>query len=136
MGNVTTIPTGFIVLEHDLFVESVSAAVGYILPDALSHQPPFTIKPVVQCMNLLISDAYIETNDNKTNPPPSTITLPAPTSSMSNSPIDPSVSSGSGSGSSSSSGTSSSAASAPVRAGSLPFLLPMLGLVAGVATIV
>jgi len=60
---------GFIVLEHDLFQESVDLAVGYVLPDALAHKPPFTIQPVVSCLNKPLSDAYIETNDNATNPP-------------------------------------------------------------------
>jgi len=70
LGNATTIDTGFIVLEHDLFQQSVDVAVGYILPDALAHQPAFRIEPVVTCLNKPLSDAYIETNDNSTNPPP------------------------------------------------------------------
>jgi peptidoglycan/xylan/chitin deacetylase (PgdA/CDA1 family) len=69
LGNVTQIQTGFIVLEHDLFEESVEVATGYILPDALAHNPPFTIKPVVGCQALTLADAYIETNDNSTHPP-------------------------------------------------------------------
>ena len=60
---------GFIVLEHDLFQESVEVATGYILPDALAHNPPFEIQPVVQCLGRNLADAYIETNDNKTYPP-------------------------------------------------------------------
>jgi hypothetical protein len=69
LGNVSTISTGFIVLEHDLFQQAVDVATGYILPSALAHKPPFTIQPVVTCLNKPLSDAYIETNDNKTNPP-------------------------------------------------------------------
>jgi len=69
LGNVTTIKTGFIVLEHDLFEQTVEVATGYILPDALAHNPPFTIRPVISCLNQSLSNAYIETNDNKTNPP-------------------------------------------------------------------
>lgn len=69
LGNVSVIPTGFIVLEHDLFQQSVDVAIGYILPDAMAHQPSLTIKPVVSCLNKPMSDAYIETNDNTTNPP-------------------------------------------------------------------
>jgi hypothetical protein len=67
INNATQIDTGFIVLEHDLFEESVNLATGYILPSALELN--FTIKPVVECLNKPMSDAYIETNDNKTNPP-------------------------------------------------------------------
>ncbi|KDR84842.1 hypothetical protein GALMADRAFT_53673 [Galerina marginata CBS 339.88] len=69
LGNVTTMKTGFIVLEHDLFEQSVEVATGYILPDALAHNPPFTIRPVISCLNKDLRDAYIETNDNSTNPP-------------------------------------------------------------------
>jgi peptidoglycan/xylan/chitin deacetylase (PgdA/CDA1 family) len=69
LGNATTLSTGFIVLEHDLFEESVEVATGYILPDALAHNPPFSIKPVSDCLKLSLADAYIETNDNKTHPP-------------------------------------------------------------------
>ncbi|KAI0067945.1 glycoside hydrolase/deacetylase [Artomyces pyxidatus] len=70
LGNVSTINTGFIVLEHDLFQQSVEVATGYILPDALAHQPAFRIEPVVSCLNLPMGDAYIETNNNGTNPLP------------------------------------------------------------------
>ncbi|CDO70236.1 Carbohydrate Esterase Family 4 protein [Trametes cinnabarina] len=68
IGNATTIDHGFIVLEHDLFQQSVDIAVDYILPDALAHQPPFKIEPIVSCLNKPLRDAYIETNDNSSNP--------------------------------------------------------------------
>lgn len=73
MGNVTSLNTGFIVLEHDLFQQSVEIATGYILPDALARTPKLTLQPVISCLSLPLSDAYIETNDNKTNPPPATL---------------------------------------------------------------
>lgn len=69
LGNATSMNTGFIVLEHDLFPQAVEAATGYILPDAIAHQPPFKIEPVITCLNKPLRDAYVETNDNKTNPP-------------------------------------------------------------------
>jgi len=68
-GNATTFPSGFILLEHDLFQQSVDIATGYILPDALAHQPAFKIEPVIACLNKPMNDAYIELNDNSTNPP-------------------------------------------------------------------
>ncbi|KAK2462027.1 hypothetical protein APHAL10511_006490 [Amanita phalloides] len=68
IGNATTRSNGFIVLEHDLFQQTVEVATGYILPDALAHNE-FTIKPVISCLNRTMSDAYIELNNNKTNPP-------------------------------------------------------------------
>ncbi|CAL1696351.1 unnamed protein product [Somion occarium] len=69
LGNATMLDTGFIVLEHDLFAQSVDLATGYILPDALAFEPKLKIEPVISCLNKPMSDAYIETNDNKTNPP-------------------------------------------------------------------
>lgn len=70
MGNVSTMDTGFIVLEHDLFQQTVEVATGYILPDALAFQPAVNIEPVVKCLNLQPGDAYVETNANATNPLP------------------------------------------------------------------
>ena len=79
VSNASTRTNGFIVLEHDLFQQTVEVATGYILPDALAHQ--FIIKPVVECLNLPMSDAYIELNNNSTNPPvieePGAVTLTA-----------------------------------------------------------
>jgi len=69
MANVSTLSTGFIVLEHDLFEQTVQIATGYILPDALATVPKFNITPVVSCLNLPMSDAYIETNNNVTHEP-------------------------------------------------------------------
>ncbi|TCD70644.1 chitin deacetylase [Steccherinum ochraceum] len=70
VGNATTINTGFIVLEHDLFIQTVEIATGYILPAALANNPPLKIQPVITCMHKDFSAAYLETNDNKTNPIP------------------------------------------------------------------
>ncbi|KAJ8474489.1 hypothetical protein ONZ45_g15932 [Pleurotus djamor] len=69
VNQAQTLKSGFIVLEHDLFQQSVEVATGYILPDAIARQPQFRIEPVVSCLNKPLSDAYIETNDNSTNPP-------------------------------------------------------------------
>ena len=68
LGNASTIDTGFIVLEHDLFQQAVDIATGYILPDALAAKK-FQIEPVITCLNKPLADAYIETNDKKPNPP-------------------------------------------------------------------
>ncbi|KAJ3900580.1 hypothetical protein F5879DRAFT_907174 [Lentinula edodes] len=67
ISQANEIDTGFIVLEHDLFEETVQLATGYILPSAMNQS--FDIKPVINCLNKPLSDAYIETNDNSTNPP-------------------------------------------------------------------
>ena len=69
-GNISAIDTGFIVLEHDLFAQTVDLATGYILPAALANNPPLNIKPVISCLNKPFEDAYLETNDNATDPLP------------------------------------------------------------------
>jgi len=79
VGNTSQINSGFIVLEHDLFQQTVDLATGYIVPDALAHDPPFKIMPVVSCLNKPLSDAYIETNNNQTNPPPAGVSSAAVT---------------------------------------------------------
>lgn len=74
LGNASSLNTGFIVLAHDLFQQSVEIATGYILPDALARtSPKLTLQTVVNCLNQPLANAYIETNDNTTNPPPVTI---------------------------------------------------------------
>lgn len=70
MQNAETMSTGFIVLEHDLFLQSVEVATGYILPDALARKPALNITTVNTCLNRPPGDAYLETNDNTTNPLP------------------------------------------------------------------
>ncbi|TFK68114.1 glycoside hydrolase/deacetylase [Pluteus cervinus] len=64
----STSDKGFIVLEHDLFQQTVELATGYILPDAIGHN--YTIQPIVTCMGLPLNDAYMETNNNQTHPDP------------------------------------------------------------------
>ncbi len=70
IANALNLNTGFIVLEHDLFQQTVEVATGYVLPDALARKPAFNITPVMTCMNRPMSDAYVETNDNSTYPLP------------------------------------------------------------------
>ncbi|CUA74613.1 hypothetical protein RSOLAG22IIIB_05620 [Rhizoctonia solani] len=66
LEKATTLDTGFIVLQHDLYQETVDLAVGYILPDALAHQPKFTLSSVSNCLHQPLEDAYVETNTNET----------------------------------------------------------------------
>jgi hypothetical protein len=47
LGNASTIDTGFIVLQHDLFQLTVDLARGFTLDAALTHNPPFKV-----CFNL------------------------------------------------------------------------------------
>jgi len=41
-------------------------SVGYFLPDATSHNPPFKLSPIIECLNQPASNAYSETTLNKT----------------------------------------------------------------------
>ena len=45
LGNATQMDNGFIVLEHDLYEQTVDLAIGYTLPAAQSHSPAFTVCP-------------------------------------------------------------------------------------------
>ena len=58
---------GFITLQHDLNQQSIDVAIGYIIPDGVARD--LSIEPVVTCMDMPMANAYIETNDNRTNPP-------------------------------------------------------------------
>ncbi|KAG9083104.1 chitin deacetylase [Ceratobasidium sp. UAMH 11750] len=62
IAKATTLDTGFIVLQHDLYQETVDLAVGYILPDALSHDPKFALSSVSHCLHQPLEDAYVETS--------------------------------------------------------------------------
>jgi len=68
MDTVPSLDKGFIVLEHDLFQAAIDVATGYILPDGMAHNPQFTIEPVITCVDMPNANAYLETNDNTTNP--------------------------------------------------------------------
>jgi hypothetical protein len=70
MSRVESMQTGFIVLEHDLFAQSVEVATGYIIPDAMARKPALNITTVNACLNMPPGNAYIETNDNSSNPLP------------------------------------------------------------------
>jgi len=52
--------TGFITLEHDLYQQTVDMAVGYILPSALTTDPPFTLQSVIECLHQPRSNSYAE----------------------------------------------------------------------------
>lgn len=68
MGNATEIDTGFIVLEHDLYMQSVDLAVGYTLDKALSFSPSLKLEPIGTCQGWPASDLYLETTTNATFP--------------------------------------------------------------------
>ena len=67
IGNASTLATGFVVLAHDLYQQTVDLAVQYVLPLALSHSPKLTIQPIVTCLKKPLSEAYIETSQNRSS---------------------------------------------------------------------
>jgi hypothetical protein len=55
-----TLNTGFIVLAHDLYQQSVDLAVGYILPDAIaSTNPKFNIMSIIECQHMDLANACV-----------------------------------------------------------------------------
>lgn len=62
----TEMENGFIVLEHDLWPQSVDLALGYVLPMALNGTHNYQLKDINSCLNLPAGNAYIETSDNQT----------------------------------------------------------------------
>jgi peptidoglycan/xylan/chitin deacetylase (PgdA/CDA1 family) len=120
VASAAQIDTGFIVLEHDLYEVTVELATGYILPDALANNPPFNMTPVISCLNMPMSNAYIETNDNSSNPP--VISGPFVTTT-----VVPSSTAGSG---------TKSGSDARFSVGfSLMFIMSIITLLAGVYTV-
>lgn len=66
---------GVVVLQHDIYVESVNLAIGYTLPFALQHDPQFKLSTVTECQprsdrsgKNSLADAYLETNTDMSNP--------------------------------------------------------------------
>jgi len=68
LRNGTTLSTGFISLQHDLFEITVDLAIGYTLDAALTHQPKFTLQPIGECLGLPEGNLYRETTQNGTFP--------------------------------------------------------------------
>ncbi|KAF9240728.1 carbohydrate esterase family 4 protein [Melanogaster broomeanus] len=92
LSNATTLNTGFVVLEHDLYAQTVDLAIGYTLPAAMSFNPALTLDSIGHCNGIPATNLYRESNLNTSFPYSNT------------SSGDPSVPSGSG-GSSSTSNT-------------------------------
>lgn len=63
---VPKLNTGFIVLEHDIYSQTVDLAVGYFLPMAIASGK-YKMKSIIDCLGLSNDEAYIETSSNRTN---------------------------------------------------------------------
>ncbi|KZT06317.1 carbohydrate esterase family 4 protein [Laetiporus sulphureus 93-53] len=143
MGNSTNIDTGFIVLEHDLFEQTVDMATGYILPQALAHEPKYNMTPIIECLDMPLANSYVETNDNTSNPLPLVAYLANHTVSVSSSASkatqttsgtgSASGSASSGSGSGGSDAQSSDAMS--IMSVSPALLTAAIGVLAGACTL-
>ncbi|GHJ88385.1 hypothetical protein NliqN6_4787 [Naganishia liquefaciens] len=57
--------SGFIVLSHDLYQQTVDLAVGYMIPQALD-EGKWKLKSISNCLGWKEGNAYIETSDNTT----------------------------------------------------------------------
>lgn len=69
LEDASKLDTGFIVLEHDLYQQSVDLAVGYILPSVQnSTNPKFNLQSIVECHGQSVAEAYLETASNTTTP--------------------------------------------------------------------
>jgi len=66
LTKANSLNTGFIVLSHDLYQQTVDLATGYIIPDALARG--FHLQNIVSCLKKPLSEAYIETSSNTTSP--------------------------------------------------------------------
>lgn len=60
----SSLATGFCVLEHDLYQQTVEMAIGYFLP--LASQRSFNLKSINTCLGLTLDKAYLETSGNST----------------------------------------------------------------------
>lgn len=66
LDTASTLQTGFIVLAHDLYQQTVDLAIGYVLPDAQARK--FNMMSIIDCLKKPLSDAYIETASNSSSP--------------------------------------------------------------------
>lgn len=57
--------TGFIVLEHDLYPQTVTLATEYIIPAALDFKPSMKVQNVISCLGKPLAEAYVETSKTR-----------------------------------------------------------------------
>ncbi|KAB5594460.1 Chitin deacetylase [Ceratobasidium theobromae] len=62
LDRASSLSTGFVSLQHDLYAQTVNLAVGYLLPAGTSHNPPFALQSVNDCLKKPLSEAYLETS--------------------------------------------------------------------------
>ncbi|WVR09026.1 hypothetical protein IAU60_006086 [Kwoniella sp. DSM 27419] len=62
---VPKLDTGFIVLAHDIYQQTVDLAVGYVLPQAIASGK-YQLKSIIECLGKPLSEAYVELSANAT----------------------------------------------------------------------
>lgn len=70
LTNATTLNTGFVVLEHDLYAQTVDLAIGYTLPAAMNFTPTLTLDSIGHCNGIPSTNLYRESNQNTSFPYP------------------------------------------------------------------
>lgn len=68
LGNATMLNTGFVVLEHDLYAQTVDLAIGYTLPAAMNFTPTLTLDSIGHCNGIPNTNLYRESNQNTSFP--------------------------------------------------------------------
>ena len=63
---VPKLTKGFIVLQHDLYQQTVDLAVGYVIPMSKASSNNYVFKTIIDCLGKPASEAYIETSSNTT----------------------------------------------------------------------
>ena len=61
LDKAQTLTTGIVVLQHDIYVETVDIAIGATIPNSLGRSPPFKLESVEVCQGKSVGDAYAET---------------------------------------------------------------------------
>lgn len=70
LTNATMLNTGFVVLEHDLYAQTVDLAIGYTLPAAMNFTPALTFDSIGHCNGIPNTNLYRESNTNTSFPYP------------------------------------------------------------------
>lgn len=137
-----TLSTGFIVLAHDLYTQSVNLAstsrpssarlslhvltalllaAQHILPGAMAFRPRLTLEPINTCQGKAMSEAYVETSTgagaNSSSSSASSAASSSSSATGTNTRTTPSSSASSGSGSAAEAGASSSQTAVPASGG-------------------
>ncbi|KZW00658.1 glycoside hydrolase/deacetylase [Exidia glandulosa HHB12029] len=76
LTTASQLDSGFIVLEHDLYQQTVDLAVGYFLPSALAQTPKLKIQSIRECLGFSEGMAYAETSNSASHSVPRTTPVP------------------------------------------------------------